>query len=552
MTNRFAPIEALTDTDAYKLDHRRQYPVGTTGVLSNFTNRGSRIERVTHVVNFGLQKFLAGWLGEAFKPFFAATEDEVAALYEEFTTFVLGPNEIGSDHIRALHRLGYVPLKFRSLPEGALVPLRVPSFTVENTLPEFFWLTNYIETVMSSEVWQPSTSATTAYYFRKLLDEWAIKTTGSKAGVEWQGHDFSFRGMPGREAAAASGAGHNLSFYGSDNLNVINFVNSYYSDKQVAGYSKDDEGNEEAIYFDSKPNGLILGSVPATEHSVMTAGGSDEGDEQKTFEHVLGLYKTGIVSQVSDTWDLWNVLTDILPAIKDKIMARDGKLVIRPDSGDPVDILTGTVHISTRDFGNSLNNQYQHSEVVASVKKFQGGYLTPPQKGVIELLWDIFGGTVNEQGYKVLDPHIGAIYGDSITYERAEAIFERLEAKGFASTNIVLGIGSFTYQYVTRDTFQSAIKATHVTINGVGKAIFKDPKTDSGMKKSAKGRLAVVWADNDYKLVDDTEAGKSEYIGSVLEGTGLDMLQTVWEDGEFVKYYSYAEVRENLHPEGIA
>jgi nicotinic acid phosphoribosyltransferase len=265
----------------------------------------------------------------------------------------------------------------------------------------------------------------------------------------------------------------------------------------------------------------------------MTAGGTDEGDEQATFEHILGLYPAGIVSVVSDTWDLWNVLTDILPAIKDKIMLRDGKLVIRPDSGDPVDILTGT--------------------------RTPGSYRDAPtaaEKGVIEILWDLFGGTLvtgaDGQQYKILDPHIGSIYGDSITYERGEQIFQRLAAKGFASTNVVLGIGSFTYQYVTRDTFQSAIKATHVTINGVGKAIFKAPKTDSGMKKSAKGRLAVVWADNDYKLVDDTDAGKSEYIGSVLEGTGLDMLQTVWEDGKFVKYYSYAEVRENLHPEGIS
>jgi len=560
MTNKFAPIEALTDTDAYKLDHRRQYPVGTTGVLSNFTNRGSRIERVTHVVNFGLQKFLAGWLGEAFKPFFAATEDQVAALYEEFTTSVLGPNQIGSDHIRALHRLGYVPLKFRSLPEGALVPLRVPSFTVENTLPEFFWLTNYIETVMSSEVWQPSTSATTAYYFRKLLDEWAIKTTGSKAGVEWQGHDFSFRGMPGREAAAASGAGHNLSFYGSDNLNVINFVNNYYSDDiyaQLTDAEKPafDKNGSLPARLTSKPtpNGLILGSVPATEHSVMTAGGNDEGDEQKTFEHVLGLYPTGIVSQVADTWDLWNVLTEILPNMYDQIMARDGKLVIRPDSGDPVDILTGTIKLSEQSLGNDFNNQDQYALFRKNHER-EHGVATAEERGVIELLWQVFGGTINEQGYKVLDPHIGAIYGDSITYERAEAIFKRLEAKGFASTNIVLGIGSFTYQYVTRDTFQSAIKATHVTINGEGKAIYKAPKTDSGMKKSAKGRIAVVWEGGDYVLVDQSDEAelRASGDGAQLEGTDLDMLRTVWEDGKFVKYYSYAEVRENLHPEGIS
>lgn len=522
-TNKFAPIQALTDTDAYKLDHRRQYPVGTTGVLANFTNRGSRIPRVTHVVQFGLQAFLQKWAIDAWAPFFAANEDEVAALYEEFTTSILGPNTIGSDHIRALHKLGYLPLKFRALPEGALVPLRVPSFTVENTLPEFYWLVNYIETAMSASVWQPSTSATTAYYFRKLLDDWAVKTTGSVLGVQWQGHDFSFRGMAGIEAAAASGAGHLLSFTGSDNLNVVNFVNDYYAGD----------------------NGLILGSVPATEHSVMCAGGSDEGEEQATFEHVLSLYPAGIVSVVSDTWNLWNVLTNILPAIKDLVLARDGKLVVRPDSGDPVDIITGAPR------GLILDDLEDGAE-------FEDAPEEPRHKGVIELLWDVFGGTINEQGFKVLDPHIGAIYGDSITYERAEEIFKRLAVKGFASTNIVLGIGSYTYQYVTRDTFASAIKATHVTINGVGKAISKDPITDNGTKKSAKGRIAVVWdtvagtSTSDYHLVDDSVNDiDPEYTGTNLEGGKDDMLVTVWENGKFIKFYSYAEVRENLHPEGL-
>ncbi len=521
--NKFAPIQALTDTDAYKLDHRRQYPVGTTGVLANFTNRGSRIPRVTHVVNFGLQAFLQEWAIDAWAPFWAASEDDVAALYEEFTTSILGPNTIGSDHVRALHKLGYLPLKFRALPEGALVPLRVPSFTVENTVPEFYWLVNYIETAMSASVWQPSTSATTAYYFRKLLDDWAIKTTGSNAGVNWQGHDFSFRGMAGINAAAASGAGHLLSFTGSDNLNVVNFVNDNY------------DGD----------NGLILGSVPATEHSVMCAGGSDEGDEQATFEHILDLYPAGIVSVVSDTWDLWNVLEVIVPNLHLQILGRDGKLVIRPDSGDPVDIITGaprglTLDVETEDAPFELEPE------------------TAAHKGVIELLWDTFGGTINEQGFKVLDSHIGAIYGDSITYERAEQIFQRLAAKGFASTNIVLGIGSYTYQYVTRDTFASAVKATWVEINGEGKAIWKDPKTDNGTKKSAKGRIAVVWdtlsgtSTSDYFLVDDTEnEADPEYTGTNLEGTDKDMLVKVWEDGKFIKYYSYAEVRENLHPEGI-
>ncbi|UDL15961.1 nicotinate ribosyltransferase [Microbacterium phage Pumpernickel] len=525
MTNhKYAAIEPLTDTDAYKLDHRRQYPVGTTGVLSNFTNRGTRVARITHVVNFGLQAFLKSWVQDAWAPFWAAEEDEVARLYEEFTTEILGPNTIGSDHIRALHRLGYLPLKFRALPEGALVPLRVPSFTVENTHPDFAWLVNYIETPMSAAVWQPSTSATTANEFRKLLDEWALKTTGTTEGVQWQGHDFSFRGMGGIDAAAASGAGHALSFTGSDNLNVVNFVNKNYDGE----------------------NGLIVGSVPATEHSVMCAGASDAPrdetgkiDEISTYEHILDMYPSGIVSVVSDTYDLWEVITSVLPRLKDRIMSRDGKIVIRPDSGDPVDILTG-VQTDERDW--AATERYD-----PTYEKKLG---TPAAKGVIELLWDIFGGTVNEQGYKVLDPHIGAIYGDSITYDRAKAIMERLEAKGFASSNVVFGVGSYTYQYVTRDTFASAVKATWVEINGEGREIFKDPITDNGTKKSAKGRLAVLYqtdpatGEKDYVLVDGE-------IGAKLEGTDQDMLATVWQDGKFIKYFSFAEVRENLHPEGL-
>jgi nicotinamide phosphoribosyltransferase len=516
------------DTDAYKLDHKRQYPAGTEYVLGNMTARGTRIPEVSHTINFGLQYFLKSWVGEAWKPFFAAGEDEVAALYEEFTASVLGPNDIGSDHVRALHKLGYLPLKFRALPEGSRVPLRVPYFTVENTHPDFFWLTNYIETAMSSVIWQPSTSATIADRFRGLLDAWALKTTGSTAGVQWQGHDFSFRGMAGIDAAAASGAGHLLSFTGSDNLNVVNFVNEYYPGD----------------------NGLILGSVPATEHSVMCAGAADaprnaEGkiDEFENYERILSIYPSGIVSMVSDTYDLWAVLTDVLPRLKDQILARDGKLVIRPDSGDPVDILTGE--------GENPEALKLREEAGEPVHR-------PWERGVIELLWDVFGGTINEQGYKVLDPHIGAIYGDSITYDRAQAILERLEAKGFASTNVVFGVGSYTYQYVTRDTFATAIKATWVMIKGESKAIFKDPITDNGIKKSARGRLAVTWESpepglpRDYVLFDDSEkTAEDEGRGTAWEMTHKDMLTDIWEDGKFIKEYTFDEVRKNLHPEGL-
>ena len=516
MTNKWTPILPLTWVDCYKVDHRRQYAEGTTRVLSNYTNRGSRIDDIHHVVHFGLQAFLVKW-SAAWEPFFEAEEDEVAALYEEFVTAVIGPNQVGSDHIRALHQLGYLPLRFCGLPEGTLVPLRVPSFTVENTIPEFFWLTNYIESVLSASYWQPSTSATLAHQFRQLLNRWALKTTGSIDGVEFQGHDFSFRGMPGEEAAAASGAGHLLSFLGSDALNVIPWVADNYS---------------------GLDNGMILGSVPATEHSVATSYGR-EGD-QAYFEHLLDIYPSGIVSAVSDSYDLWETLTVTLPALKERIMARDGKLVIRPDSGDPVNIVTGTVKWRE---GTPRVYDRTSDEYIPAPEDYQ---FEPAQKGVVELLWDEFGGTVNEQGYKVLDPHLGVIYGDAITYERAEKIMERLAAKGFASTNIVFGVGSYIYQYKTRDTFGSAIKATWIEENGVGKDIYKDPITDNGTKKSARGRVAVIRdSDPGEGTVGDLVLFDGE-SGAAIERAGESLLQPVWKDGQFVQYQSYQNVREVL------
>jgi nicotinamide phosphoribosyltransferase len=248
---------------------------------------------------------------------------------------------------------------------------------------------------------------------------------------------------------------------------------------------------------------------------------------------LLNTYPKGILSVVSDTWDLWKVCTEHVVTLKEEIMARDGKLVIRPDSGDPVDILCGY---------NTDGAFY--SEIETS---------RPEYKGVIELLWDVFGGTINEQGYKVLDPHIGAIYGDSITIERADEICRRLEDKGFASTNVVLGIGSFTYQYNTRDTFGFAMKATYVELRVpvygdmidqglnteiVGREIFKDPITDDGTKKSATGLLAVFENENDgtYELIDHCD-WKTEKTGE---------LRTIYLNGEFYNETTLTQIRSLL------
>lgn len=469
--------------DGYKCDHRRQYPENSLLVFSNMTARGSRVKGLTKVFIFGLQAFIKKHLLlEWGEEFFQKDVEVVVAEYNRRLTNYLGPNAIGEQHIRDLHALGYLPLEIWALPEGSNVDLRVPMMVIWNTDDRFYWLTNAIETILSASLWGPCTSTTTAVMYRKILNQWANKTNPEMIDfVPWQGHDFSFRGHFGFEAAMLSGAGHLLAFSGTDTVPAIDWLEEYYN------ANSDTE--------------LVGGSVSATEHSVMCMGGVD--DEVGTFKRLITeLYPNGIISIVSDTWDFWNVVNPdggIVATLKDEIMARDGKVVIRPDSGDPVKIVTGY-----------MPNEY--------VKTEDGRYLTgnpmdPIEltelevKGMIQCLWEIFGGTVSSTGYKQLDSHIGAIYGDSITLERATQICERLEAKGFASTNLVYGIGSFTYQgavtpdaIITRDTHGFAVKSTYGEIledgNRVGVEIFKDPKTDDGLKKSAKGLIAV-YQDND-------------------------------------------------------
>lgn len=484
-----AALAVLMDTDAYKLGHKDMFPVGTEFVYSNLTARSTRIEGVDATVFFGLQAYLID-LAERWDRFFTADIDEVCRAYEQRVTDILGPdNGVGSEHIRELHAYGRLPLRFRALPEGTVTPLGIPYLTVENTDERLFWLTNYIETDMSAALWQPITSATTAWRSRCLLDERAVVSGVDTTAVDWQGHDFSARGMAGMAAAAASGAAHLLSFTGTDSLSALDWIDRFYP---------------------GSPAGTVIGgSVPATEHSVMTSGGRE--GELATFERLLDLYPAGIVSVVADSFDLFQVLTEFLPKLKDKIMARDGKLVIRPDSGDPELILCGDPAAADG---------------------------SPQRKGVINLLAETFGTTApNAAGYRELDPHVGTIYGDSITYERAGSITENLMRQGYASTVPIFGFGSFTYQFVTRDTHSLAVKATWVQVNGEGRDIFKDPVTGAG-KRSAKGRLAVLGGmDGSLSLVQQATADQE----------ANSRLRTVFDDGRFVgMHQSLADVRAQL------
>lgn len=481
-------MNGLLLTDGYKTGHHQQYPEGTEQVYSNWTPRSSKYapEGCDRVLSFG-QQYVITWLHDYFDTnFFLRPKEQVCNEIEEELSLYLNAPYDGS-HYRALHDLGYLPIRVKSLPEGIEVPVRVPMLTVVNTHKDFYWVTNFLETILSTMLWQPMTSASIALLYKRIFKKWVLKTDAENLSfIDFQGHDFSMRGMGGLQSALSSGLGHAAVFLGSDTLPVISGMRKYYN-----------------------AEGFVIGSVNATEHSVMCAGTKD--DEIGTFRNLMNTYPKGILSVVSDTWDLWKVLTAYLPTLKEEILGRDGKLVIRPDSGDPVDIICGT----NREMNGS----------------------TPQEKGVVELLWETFGGTVNEQGFKVLDSHIGAIYGDSITTERAENICQRLHDKGFASTNVILGIGSFTYQFKTRDTFGFAMKATSVVVNGQRREIFKDPITDDGVKKSAKGLVKVVKEDNDYVLVDQVTEEEEK------EGE----LKVIYEDGRFRENINLQTIRERIN-----
>lgn len=483
-------------TDGYKLGHRKMFPDNTQFCYTNFTPRSVKHfvdtagpDYDNKIVFFGLQAVVIDLLIDEWNNnFFHKSKDRVVKAYARRVNNYLGPNNVGTDHIEALHDLGYLPILIKALPEGSRVNVRVPMWTIQNTDPDYFWLVNYLETQLSCESWKPMTSATTAYEFRRIFDYWAGVTGAPKDFVQFQGHDFSMRGMSNLKDAASSGAAHLLSFVGTDTVPAIDFLEKFYladSDKEMVGVS-----------------------VPATEHSVMCMGGMD--DEIGTFRRLITeVVPEGIVSVVSDTWDFWKVVTEYLPQLKDVIMARKGKLVIRPDSGNPADILCGT---------------------------HPTGGTTPQEKGLILCLWEIFGGTVTGKGFKILDEHIGSIYGDSINTQRASEICERLFVKSFASINWVAGVGSFTYQRSTRDTLGTAMKATFGIVNGQDRVLFKAPKTDGGEKNSAKGLLRVEKEGDDFVL----------YENQTWEQESQSALEPVFLNGMLLRVHTLAEIRKRL------
>lgn len=563
-----------TVADGYKMGHGPLYPYGTNFAYGNGTPRADRLFLGSKsqsmfwdhkVVWFGIQAVMREVAGIWDASFFKKDKATVIRRYKRRMDTYLGEGMVDIEAMAALHDLGYLPITVLSVPEGSRLNMNVPGYVIYNTIPEFYWVVNYLETFMSSLIWAMVCNTTIAYEYRRVLEHFAHLTGSPIEGVDFQGHDFALRGINNPQAAAFSNAGHLVFFKGTDTLPAIDFV--------------------EDMYFADADKEFLAASVVATEHAVATSNilyrlavklkelGKTEADftadelntlkleaeREFIIEAITVKVPKGIISLVSDSFDFWGVLTNVFPSIKAEILGRQpdanglAKVVVRPDSGDPVEVICGVEIFTVSEIsdmihaGKSITGKYVSVDgQIRKVVLERDGYeyvpveLTPEQRGAVELLWETFGGTVNEKGFKVLHERIGLIYGDSITVARTEEIMRRLMKKGFASSNWVLGIGSYTYQHNTRDTFGFAVKATAVQVDDLFVELFKAPKTEGETnKKSAKGFLKVVRDEaGDYVLQQNQTFGIDEIDTSSGE------LKVIFKDGKFPNEVTFAQVRE--------
>lgn len=475
--------------DYYKAVHAEMLPQKMTKSVSYFTPRMSRIDRWDKVVMFGLQGMIKTYLIDYFnRAFFERPFEEVVGEYKRVLDHTLGQNVYGIEKIEKLHRLGYLPIEIMALPEGTRVPVHVPMFGITNTHPEFAWLPQALESLISAESWHPMIAATVGYTYREIVNQYYALTCDDTIERAKALGAFDFRGEECTESAIKAGAGWCMSFLNTATVPVVPYLEQMYG-------------------CDCTKEPVAFGS-PSTEHAVMCSNFAVDGDEITLLRRLLTeIYPNTSFSVVLDSYDYWHVIDILLPQLKEEILSHNGCMLMRGDSGDCVEVVTKTVF----------------------------------------KLWEEFGGTINSKGYKVLDPHVKAIYGDSITVQRCEQIYRILMENGFACSNVALGVGSFSFQCIeengvlkpfTRDTFSSCIKATYCEIDGKPYPIFKDPK-DGGFKKSQKG-CCVVFEENGALQYRDglnwEEAAAAE-----------NLLQTVFKDGVLVKEQSLQEIRGRLH-----
>lgn len=486
MTNTITML--LSDT--YKMCHPRMYPQNLTKLVSYLTPRKNMSPDFPNMVFFGLQVFLQKYLIDHFnEQFFNKSLVEVEYTYKYYMETQIGVENTEWPKIKALHKLGYLPLEIRALPEGSVVNMGIPVVEMTNTHPDFAWVVQWVECILQSELWAPCAYATISKAYHDLAEKYYSETTDG-ADPFMAMADFGMRGMSCMEDSIRTSASWLLSFNKTSTIPALPYIDKYY-------------------HADCRNNGIGKGAV-STEHSVMGANFAIDGDEITFVKRLLTeLYPNTSFSMVSDTYDYWNMVENIIPACKDEIMAHNGKLLIRPDSGDMVDISVRT----------------------------------------IEKLWETFGGTVNAKGYKELDPHIGLIYGDGCTLDKVAEVYDILQQRGFAANNVVFGVGAFCFHalpgfkdrvIITRDTFGMAMKATFGEFGDKKLFIYKDPKTDKGnLKKSHKGCCMVSQnADGSFTCVDEFD----HWIEN-----GFTELETVFKDGLIMRAETFMDIRRRLY-----
>ena len=568
--------------DFYKATHSEQYPKGLTRMVSYYTPRMSRLGDVNKVTLFGLQAFIKEYLIEGFNTyFFNRPIEEVVAEYTRVLNYTMGEGSYDATKVTKLHGLGYLPLQISALPEGTRSNIGVPQIEITNTHPDFVWLVNTIETLLSCTMWHTQVSAEVGYRYRKIVDKYVDLTCENVDPRNVLG-DFSMRGQQSAESAIKSSAGWLLSFNNTATVPAIMWLEKNYN----CDITKDVVGR---------------GAI-STEHSVMCSNFSVDGDEITQVKRLLTeIYPKHSFSMVSDSYDYWNMVTNIIPQCKEEILAHEGYIGIRGDSGDPIEVIAGKEYkeVNDEEFDWIMNKskkwvkyyfdypEYDFNIIIKHNEDYYKVYVecewtnergawtdkkyyyvddyhvrieeyTPvvEDMGTVWALWQTFGGTVNSKGYKVLDPHVKAIYGDSITPYRCEEIYNRLMKKGFAINNVVLGVGSFsmmclenyndekdefTYSPYTRDTFGIAVKATYAEdADGNPIMIMKQPK-GCDWKKSQKGCCFVTHDENGNYTYEDGLTWEN------VEETDNNDLVPVFKDGKMIREWNLDGIRTRMY-----
>jgi nicotinamide phosphoribosyltransferase len=449
----------ILNTDSYKLSHYLQYPPRTRFISSYIESRGGAFR---DVLLFGLQAFLKDYLS---RPLTRADIDEAEAVAMAHVGVF---NRAGWEHIVARHG-GLLPVEIQSLPEGTALPCHIPVLQVINTDPACYWLPSYLETALLRALWYPSTVASLSFTCRKVLRLYLEETADTLDGLDFALHDFGARGATTLEAAGLGGAAHLLNFRGSDTLEALMLARRCYGEAMAAF------------------------SIPASEHSTMTAWGRDgERDAcRNMIERFAGPGRT--LAFVIDSYDAWNALDHIVGEdLRREVMENGGRIVVRPDSGDPVAVV--------------------------------------PR--VIEHLMRSFGFTQNSKGYRVLPPYVRMIQGDGVDLASLPRILESLKMRAISTENVAFGMGGGLLQKLDRDTMKWAMKASWADIDGTPRDIYKDPLTDPG-KRSKGGRHAVVLQDGVYTGVREDALDRRE-----------NLLRPVWRDGRLLVEENFAQLRE--------